>query len=110
MHAETIYKGATRPAMKLGVPLVPLVAMLGSGLLLIMWVGTLVSWWIVPVVATAIVPTLLWMRFVTARDDQRFRQIFVAARLRLYDSNRRLWRSRSYAPYLYQGARDAWHR
>ena len=31
MQAETIYKGATRPAMKLGIPLVPLVARIVNG-------------------------------------------------------------------------------
>ena len=46
MHAEAIYKGATRPAMKLGIPLVPLVVLFGTGMLLIMWGGTLVSWWV----------------------------------------------------------------
>jgi type IV secretion system protein VirB3 len=109
MHAEAIYKGATRPAMKLGIPLVPLVVLLGTGMLLIMWGGVLVSWWIALVVALAIVPALVWMRLVTAHDDQRFRQMFVAMKLRLHDRNRRFWRARSYAPTLYQGARDAWH-
>ena len=46
MQGEAIYKGATRPAMKLGIPLVPLVVLFGTGMLLIMWGGTLVSWWI----------------------------------------------------------------
>ena len=46
MQAEAIYKGATRPAMKLGIPLVPLVILFGAGMLLIMWGGILVSWWI----------------------------------------------------------------
>jgi type IV secretion system protein VirB3 len=72
MQGEAIYKGATRPAMKLGIP-------------------------------------LLWMRFVTSKDDQRFRQMFVAMKLRLHDRNRRFWHARSYAPTLYRGARDAWH-
>lgn len=109
MHPEAIYKGATRPAMKLGIPLVPLVVLFGTGMLLIMWGGVLVSWWIALVVVVAIVPILGWMRFVTARDDQRFRQVFVALKLRLHDRNRRFWRARSYAPTLYRGARDAWH-
>ena len=39
MQAEAIYKGATRPAMKLGIPLVPLVILFGAGMLLIMWGG-----------------------------------------------------------------------
>ena len=110
MLAEAIYKGATRPAMKMGIPLVPLVVLFGGGMLLILWIGTLVTWWIVPVVLVAFVPALAWMRFVTARDDQRFRQMALALKLRLRDKNRRFWRSRSYAPYSYRGARDAFLR
>jgi type IV secretion system protein VirB3 len=109
MQSEAIYKGATRPAMKLGIPLVPLVVLFGTGMLLIMWGGIFLSWWVSLAVLVAIVPALAWMRFVTARDDQRFRQMFVAAKLRLHDSNRRFWRARSYTPTLYFGARDAWH-
>jgi type IV secretion system protein VirB3 len=109
MNPEAIYKGATRPAMKLGIPLVPLVVLFGTGMLLVMWGGVLVSWWIALAVIVAIVPALLWMRFVTTQDDQRFRQMFVALKLRLHDHNRRFWQSRSYAPTLYRGARDAWH-
>ena len=110
MQAEAIYKGATRPAMKMGIPLVPLVVLFGAGMLLILWIGTLLTWWIVPVVLIAFAPALAWMRFVTARDDQRFRQMVVALKLRLRDRNRRFWRSRSYAPYVYRGARDAFLR
>ncbi|MFT7773070.1 type IV secretion system protein VirB3 [Roseateles sp.] len=109
MQAETVYKGATRPAMKLGIPLVPLVVLFGAGMLAVMWCGVLASWWLSLGVAMAIAPTLIWMRFVTARDDQRLRQLFVALKLRLHDRNRRLWRARSYSPTLYRGARDAWH-
>ena len=106
---EVIYKGATRPAMKFGVPLVPLVILFGAGMLLIMWGGILLSWWAALGVVAAIVPTLTWMRLVTRRDDQRFRQVIVAARLRLYDRNRHFWRTRSYSPNLIRGATDAWH-
>lgn len=108
MPGEAIYKGATRPAMKLGVPLVPLVVLLGAGMLLIMWGGILLSWWVALAVVLALLPALAWMRFVTAQDDQRFRQMFVALKLRLHDRNRRFWHARSYAPTLYRGARDAW--
>lgn len=110
MIAEAIYKGATRPAMKLGIPLVPLVVLLGIGFLLIMWIGPFLTWWIVPGVLVSIVPLLGWMRLVTHRDDQRLRQLLIAGKLRWRDHNRRFWRSRSYAPYLYRRTRDAWHR
>jgi len=110
MQAEAIYKGATRPAMLLGVPLVPLVVLVGAGMLLTMWGGILVSWWIATLVLVSTVPALFWMmRFVTARDDQRFRQMFLAMKLRLHDRNHGLWQARSYSPTLYRGARDAWH-
>lgn len=109
MQGEAIYKGATRPAMKLGIPLVPLVLLFGTGMLLVMWGGILVSGWVAVVVLAAVVPALGWMRYVTAKDDQRFRQMFVAAKLRLHDRNHRFWRARSYAPTLYRGACDAWH-
>lgn len=108
MH-EAIYKGATRPAMKLGIPLVPLVVLFGLGMLLSIWGGILVSGWVVVVVALAIGPALAWMRFATRKDDQRFRQMFVALKLRMRDRNHRLWHARSYSPSLYRGASDAWH-
>jgi type IV secretion system protein VirB3 len=82
----------------------------GAGMLLILWIGTLVTWWVVPLVLIAFIPALAWMRFVTAKDDQRFRQMVVALKLRIRDRNRRFWQSRSYAPYLYRGTRHAWHR
>lgn len=109
MQAEAIYKGATRPAMKLGIPLVPLVVLFGTSMLLIMWGGALLSWWLSVAVLLAVVPALAWMRFVTAKDDQRFRQMFLAMKLRIQDRNHRFWHARSYAPTLYRGARDAWH-
>ena len=109
MLAEAIYKGATRPAMKLGIPLVPLVTLFGLGMLLILWGGTLLSWWVAGGVLLSIGPVLMWMRWVTKRDDQRLRQMFVATKLRFRHRNTRLWRARSYTPTLYRGARDGWH-
>jgi type IV secretion system protein VirB3 len=103
VQTEAIYKGATRPAMKLGVPLVPLVVLLGSGMLAIMWIGPLFTWWVLPIAIATIAPVLAWMRFVTREDDQRFRQIFLAMRLRCADRNSRLWRARSYSPYHHRG-------
>ena len=65
MQAEAIYKGATRPAMKLGIPLVPLVLLFGTGMLLIMWGGILVSWWLALGVFLSFAPVLL-LRVQTA--------------------------------------------
>ena len=105
---ETIYKGATRPAMKFGVPLVPLVILFGGAMLLIIWGGLLISWWVALGVLVAVMPTLGWMRFVASKDDQRFRQMFLAARLATFNRNRAVWRSRSYSPWALRGAKEAW--
>lgn len=106
---EAIYKGATRPAMKLGIPLVPLVVLIGLGMLISVWGATLVSAWVVVGVVIAIGPALAWMRFTTRRDDHRFHQLFIALKLGLYDRNHWLWQARSYTPSLYRGASHAWH-
>ena len=106
---EAIYKGATRPAMKFGIPLIPLVVLAGTSMLAVFWTGLLISWWVALGVVACAVPALFWMRHVTSRDDQRFRQFFVAMRLRLHDRNHGFWHARSYSPTLYRGASDAWH-
>lgn len=110
MQAEIIYKGATRPAMKLGIPLVPLVVLFGTAMLATLWGGLLWSWWIAPVVLLLLIPLLIWMRVVTHQDDQRFKQAWLALKLRLHDRNRRFWHARSYSPTLYRGVRDDWRR
>ncbi len=93
--------------MKFGIPLVPLVVLFGVAMLIILWGGLLISWWIAVFAVAAVAPALAWMRFVTRKDDQRFRQFFIAAKLRLQDRNRRFWRARSYSPTTYRGGRDA---
>jgi len=55
------------------------------------------------------VPALVWMHFVTRRDDQRFHQMFIHLKLWLHDRNARLWRARSYTPALPRGVRHDWH-
>ena len=82
-------------------------AIIGAGIFVL--TGTAAALYAGPAVLVSFVPALVWMRFVTRKDDQRFRQIFVAAKLRVHDRNRRFWHARSYAPNLYRGARDAWH-
>lgn len=109
MLAEAIYKGATRPAMKLGVPLVPLVLLVGAGMLLAIWGGVFLSWSVAVAAIGGIGPVLLWMRVVTASDDQRLRQMFLALRLRLRDRNHELWQCRSYSPNTFGKARDVRH-
>ena len=51
MHSEVICKGATRPAMKFGVPLMPLLSFVGAGMLLRLWGSVYVGAWTLLVIA-----------------------------------------------------------
>ena len=99
MH-EAVYKGATRPAMKWGVPLITLVAIFMPSIVLAFWGGWFISVWLPPCVLAVLVPLYGWMRWVTNKDDQRLLQMVLGARLVLANPNRRLWNARSYTPHL----------
>ncbi len=75
--AETapIFKGATRPACLMGVPIVPFVMSVGATALVALW-----TW--LPL-ALLVVPEVLVMRAVTKEDDQKFRLLFLHVRHRL---------------------------
>ena len=81
VQREAIYKGATRPAMKFGIPLVPLVVLFGGGMLVIVWGGLLLSWWIAAGVVAAALPALAWMRFVTGFREGYVSRVVRAANL-----------------------------
>jgi type IV secretion system protein VirB3 len=107
---ETIFKGATRPPMVMGVPLLAFIFVGGGSLLLAMWGGLLVSRWLAFAVIAAAVPTMAWMRIVSRRDDQRLRQVWIHVVLRRRNANASFWRARSYAPTCYRGSQDAFVR
>ena len=114
---EIIYKGATRPSMKWGVPLIVLVGAFLPMIILSIWtmmglifsvgrIGLLV----VPIAACVIGTAFMWMRRMTVRDDQRLDQVFTSFKLRMRNRNRALFKNRSYGAYRAQGAVDVWRR
>jgi len=107
---EPIYKGATRPPMVFGVPLLPFLFVAGSGFLTGMYlmVYLSVAWTLVALGLALCV--LVWMRSLTRKDDQRLRQALIAARLAIACPNRGFWRCRSYSPTALRGGSDAWRR
>jgi type IV secretion system protein VirB3 len=78
---EPIYKGATRPAVSMGVPLVPFILCTAAAAMFGMYALILVGPWAALPVPFAYVPLMLWMRLVTKKDDQRIRQILLRVRL-----------------------------
>ncbi|MDP3222635.1 MAG: VirB3 family type IV secretion system protein, partial [Rubrivivax sp.] len=108
---ETVFKGATRPPMKFGVPLVPLVVLLLPGFISGMWLSTMVNWRFAPVIFGSLAVAYIWMRIVTSRDDQRLTQLVLKLKLAVRNPNRVLRNgARSYAPIGYRGGRHVWRR
>jgi len=96
---EPIYKGATRPAMKWGIPLMALVAVFMPTIVVGVWAAILVSWLVAPAILIAVVPAYAWMRWVTYSDDQRLHQMLLKIKLNWLNGNRRLWTARSYSSH-----------
>ncbi len=114
---EVIYKGATRPPMKWRVPLTALLAAFMPAVLILVWATVIAVYRIgrggLLVAAFGFVLVMLayvWMRWTTARDDQRLMQMFKSLKLRMLNHNRELFGNRSYGAYRARGARDAWRK
>lgn len=108
---ETVFKGATRPPMKFGVPLIPLVVLLLPGFIAGMWLSTFVNWLFAPTIFGSLTVAYAWMRIVTSRDDQRLTQMVLKYKLAMRNPNRSLRNgARSYAPTSYRGGRHVWRR
>lgn len=99
---DPIFKGCTRPAMKMGIPLTPLVVVVGAALLLCVWGAYIFGFLAVMVVVIVLVPVLITMRNVTKKDDQRLAQLMLWCLLRLGNRNRRFWGATSYSPIRYK--------
>ena len=115
MTVERIYKGATRPALMLGVPLVAGIWVAIGSVIAVAWLLVL-AWWLqwpllrlaAFLVAGLAILALAWMRQATRKDDQRIHQLWMAFKLNwLWCRNRRLWGGcRSYSPIDYRDRED----
>ena len=101
-RVHRFFKGCTRPAMFLSVPLIPFLLISGIFLILGVWLFYLVSPYVGLVVVLTYIPLLVWMRTVSKRDDQRLKQIMMRARMRIRQSSKQRWGSISYSPLRYK--------
>lgn len=89
---DTVFKGCTRPAMKFGVPIVPLVVVccavaIFAQLTTILALGLLV-------------PIVIVMGQITSSDDQQYRLLWLRFYCRIIHLNRnaKFWGASTYAP------------
>ncbi|MFP1132624.1 VirB3 family type IV secretion system protein [Asticcacaulis sp. W401b] len=96
---DPVFRGATRPAMFLGVPMVPAILLTGSAVLLAM-LGLFVNAYVSILIVAVYLPLYLWMRTVTRQDDQRLNQLVLRLRLRVrMQGARGFWGALSYSPF-----------
>jgi type IV secretion system protein VirB3 len=95
---DRIFKGATRPAMMLGVPIMPCIVVMGTFFILAMW--TLVFAGLVAALSVLLVMVFVVaiLRFMTAQDDQRLSQYAMYLRSRAHKRNRVHWGAHSMSP------------
>lgn len=93
---DPLFKGCTRPAMYLGVPLVPLVV--------VTVVVILISVWTTLFVALTLIPIVIVMRQIAKADDQQFRLLGLRLLFRgvHYNHNAKFWRASTYSPIAFK--------
>ena len=90
-----VFKGCTRPACLFGVPIQPLIAVVGLIALLAFWTK------IIPLLILAI-PAIFIMRMMTKNDDQTFNQMAVRMKTRRRNINGKFWNACSFQPCSYK--------
>lgn len=93
---SVVFKGCTRPALFMGVPMTPFFIVMGLILLLAFWTR------IIPLLIL-ILPFFFIMRLMTKEDDQQFNQMAIRLRTRRQNHNLKFWgRACSYQPCSYK--------
>jgi type IV secretion system protein VirB3 len=92
---DSVFKGATRPAMLFGVPLIPLIFVGGSVVMLSMWTTIFAL--------VTLFPVVFVMRQITKVDDRQFHLLWLRFKFRVlhYNHNGRFWRASHYSPLSY---------
>lgn len=106
---DPLFKGCTRPAMLVGVPMIPMIivcmVIFLPGMWLLMFAGPLFG---LPLIFGVLPICIWWMREVTKKDDYRLEQLIMRWTLRSRQRNGALWGKgvAAYSPIQY---RRRWH-
>lgn len=95
IQKDPLFKGCTRPAMVFGVPIVPLGIVVGTVILLTVWINMLV--------ALSLIPLVFTMRMITKSDDQQFRLLGLKLWCRVLphaNRNALFWNASTYSPLI----------
>jgi type IV secretion system protein VirB3 len=101
LNRDPIFKGATRPAMMAGVPIVPFILVVGFHLLLAIWAMMLINLFVSFVILMTCVLCIFLLRYISSQDDQRLNQFLLRMKSVAGRRNNHHWGAHSVAPTEY---------
>ena len=99
---DPVFKGATRPAMIFGIPLLPLIIVGLMGVLSTLWCLQLLGPFSAFTMALLTLVLLVVMRFISKADDQKLNQMLLRMQSIAARRNRHYWGSHSSSPLDYR--------
>lgn len=103
---DMIFKGATRPAMMLGVPIIPFILVVGLVFILAMWSMLLVgAFWSFCILMVGLA-VILVLRYISSQDDQRLNQYMLRFRDISFRKNSAHWNAHSMSPIDFNRRRE----
>jgi type IV secretion system protein VirB3 len=100
--SDLIFKGATRPAMVMGIPLLPMVVVGLCGVLVTMWLLQIFGWIAGGLAMLLTALALAVMRWVSKSDDQKLNQMVLRLQGWPARRNSRYWGAQSSSPIAYR--------
>ena len=100
--SDMIFKGATRPAMIAGIPIIPFILVAGLTMICAMWTLLGVGFFAAFVVLVSGATLLIIMRTISKHDDQKLNQLLMRLRNTRYRANASFWRGHSASPIDYK--------
>jgi type IV secretion system protein VirB3 len=99
---DPVFKGATRPAMMLGIPVVPLILVAGIHMLIAMWLFMAHQIMLVVLMGTSCAICIVLMRYITSQDDHRLNQYLLWVKSTALRRNANYWGSGTLSPIDYK--------
>lgn len=98
---DLIFKGATRPAMMAGVPIVPFILTVGIHIILAMWAMMFINLFVSFVILMTCVLCVFGLRYISSQDDQRLNQYLLRMKSVAGRRNADHWGAHSISPTDY---------
>jgi type IV secretion system protein VirB3 len=100
--SDMIFKGATRPPMMAGIPIIPFVLVAGLTMMLTMWLMIAFGLFAAFVVLSIGGISLFVMRLISKSDDQKLNQLLMRFRSTRFRANSNYWQGHSVSPIDYK--------